>query len=157
MFERILLAVDTWDQAKGALAATTDLASKSRGEVLIVHVHDTGRVSREAVDLETHDEARLLTAAVFDVLARRGSRAPSGLRVAQSAGVARQILHAARDFGADTIVLGSRSIGGFAGLPLGSVAHRVIQLADCPVVVARAAEATSAIHARDERQTATAA
>ena len=117
-------AVDTWEQAKGAVATAIDLVTKSRGEVLIVHVHDTGLVSRETVD-ETRAEARLLTAATFGVLAR-------------------QILHEARDFGADTIVLGSRGLGGFAGLPLGSVAHRVIQLADCPVVVARAAETTAA-------------
>ena len=157
MFERIVLAVDSSDQARGAVAAAVDLATKSRGEVLIVHVHDTGFVSRETVDAATRDEARLLAEAALDVLARKVARASSGLRVAQSAGVARQILHAAKDFGADTIVLGSRGPGGFAGLPLGSVAHRVIQLADCPVVVARVAEATAATHARDEGQPATAA
>jgi nucleotide-binding universal stress UspA family protein len=156
MFERILLAVDTWDQARGAVATAIDLVTKSRGEVLVVHVHDTGLVSRETVD-EARDEARLLTEAAVGVLARRGRRAPGGLKVARSAGVARQILHEAKGFDADTIVLGSRGLGGFAGLPLGSVAHRVIQLADCPVVVAPAAEATDAIHARDGGQRASVA
>jgi nucleotide-binding universal stress UspA family protein len=156
MFERILLAVDTWDQAKGAVATAIDLVTKSRGEVLVVHVHDTGLVSRETVD-KAQDEARLLTEAAFGVLAKRRTRALGGLKVARSAGVARQILHEARDFGADTIVLGSRGLGGFAGLPLGSVAHRVIQLADCPVVVARTAGTTGAVHAPDEGRTATVA
>jgi len=139
MFDRILLAVDSWDQARGAVATVVDLAAKSRGEVMIVHVHDTGRVSRETVDLETKAGGRHLTAAAFAVLARTGERAPAGLRVERSAGVARQILHEAEAFGADAIVLGSRGPEGFAGLPLGSVAHRVIQRADCPVVVARSA------------------
>jgi nucleotide-binding universal stress UspA family protein len=144
LFERIVLAVDDWDQARGALAAAIDLAAKSRGEVLIVHVHDIGLVSRETVDLKTQSEPRRLTEAAVEVLTRKGAEARDRLEVAKSAGVAREILHAARDFGADTIVLGSRRLGGFAGLPLGSVAHRVIQQADCPVVVVRVVAATAA-------------
>jgi Universal stress protein UspA and related nucleotide-binding proteins len=161
MFERIVLAVDSPDQARGAVAAAVDLATKSRGEVLIVHVHDTWLVSRQTVDLKTQDEARSLSAAlleaVLDVVTKEALRGRRGLRVAQAAGVAREIVHAATDFGADTIVLGSRGLGGFAGLPLGSVAYRVIQLADCPVVVARAAGAFAAARDRDERQTASVA
>lgn len=149
MFDRILLAVDSWDRAKGAVAAAVDLAAKSRGEVLIMHVHGTGLVSRETVDLEEKTGGRRLTAAAFAVLAaKRDVRAPAGLRVAQSAGVARQILHEAEAFGADTIVLGSRGPEGFTGLPLGSVAHRVIQRAECPVVVAPVGAQHEAHHAR---------
>jgi nucleotide-binding universal stress UspA family protein len=156
MFERIVLAVDGSDQARGAVAAAIDLATKSRGEVLIVHVHDMGLVSRVTVDLKTQDEARLLTEALLDWVTREGVKARTELRAAQSADVANEILHAAKDFGADAIVVGSRGLGDFAGLLLGSVAHRVIQLADCPVVVVRAAEAAAASHDRDEARTATA-
>ncbi len=155
MFERIILAVDGSDQARGAIATAIDLAAKSRGEVLVVHVHDMGLVSRETTDLETQDEARLLTEAALEVVVEAGVKAHSELRAARSSDVAKEILHAAKGFDADSIVLGSRGLGEFAGLLLGSVAHRVIQLADCPVIVVRAA-AVVADHDRGEGQTVTA-
>ena len=137
VFERIVLAVDAADDAHGALAAALDLATKSGGEILVVHVHDIGLTSRETVDLETHEEAGLLIEALLDIVRQRGVKAHGELRAARSVEVAKEILQAARGFSADSIVLGSRGLGGFAGLLMGSVAYRVIQHADCPVVVVR--------------------
>jgi len=137
VFERIVLAVDAADDAHGALAAALDLAGKSGGEILVVHVHDVGLTSRETVDLESHEEAQLLVEALVDVVRQHGVRAHGEIRAARSVEVAREILQAARDFSADSIVLGSRGLGDFAGLLMGSVAYRVIQHADCPVVVVR--------------------
>jgi nucleotide-binding universal stress UspA family protein len=50
----------------------------------------------------------------------------------------RALLDAAR--GADLLVVGSRGIGGFKGLLLGSVGQQVVQHAPCPVVVVPGAE-----------------
>ena len=137
MFERIVLAVDHSEQAKGAIAAAIDLATKSAGTIHVVHIHDKGLVARETVDIETLTEARMFLTAVLDVLKRAGVEAEGDLRAAESAGVAREIVDAAKGFEADAIVLGSRGLGDFAGLLLGSVAHKVIQQARCPVVVVR--------------------
>ena len=79
MFERIVLAVDDPDHARGAVAAAVDLATTSRGQVLIVHVHDTWLVPRQTVDSKTCDGAGLLSATLLeaarDVVRREGRRA----------------------------------------------------------------------------------
>lgn len=156
VFERIVLAVDGVDAAHGAVAAAVDLAGKSDGEIFVVHVHDLGLVSRETVDLEMHDEAVLLVDALVEVVHKHGVRARGELRAARSVEVAKEILKAAREFSADTIVLGSRGLGAYAGLLMGSVAYRVIQHADCPVVVVRSG-APDALDERDRAGTASAA
>jgi nucleotide-binding universal stress UspA family protein len=42
-------------------------------------------------------------------------------------------MHAAE--GADLVVVGSRGLGGFKGMLLGSVSYRIVHHAMCPVVV----------------------
>ncbi|MGI9387615.1 MAG: universal stress protein, partial [Methyloligellaceae bacterium] len=48
-----------------------------------------------------------------------------------------EIVRFARENGFDLIVIGSRGVSDFRGLLLGSVSHKVVQLADCPCLVVR--------------------
>ena len=51
------------------------------------------------------------------------------------------IVEAAREEGADLVVIGTHGRGGVDRLLLGSVADRVIRLASCPVLAVRQADA----------------
>jgi nucleotide-binding universal stress UspA family protein len=137
MFDKILLGVDGSDEAKKAVRVAIDLAQKSRGEVLVVHVHQEELSARDTADVEPTYEAQMLTDATLDVMRKAGVMARSELRPAGFMGVAKEILDAAESFGADSIVLGSRGLSDWGGLLLGSVTHRVAHLAECPVVVVR--------------------
>ncbi len=50
---------------------------------------------------------------------------------------AKAILDAAKKAGADCIILGSRGLGGLKGLLLGSVSHKVSQMAPCTCITVR--------------------
>jgi nucleotide-binding universal stress UspA family protein len=82
-----------------------------------------------------------LEASARDVLDRAVSEVSNELegvevdRWVRNGGPAEVLIEAAS--GADLLVVGSRGLGGFKGLMLGSVSHQCTQLATCPVVVIR--------------------
>jgi len=64
-----------------------------------------------------------------------GANAAADMVVAESPNVAAEILDQALTWPADLIVMGSHGHGGLTRLMLGSVAERVLRLADCPVLI----------------------
>jgi nucleotide-binding universal stress UspA family protein len=75
-----------------------------------------------------------MAAEVDELRAKLGDAGPASVTVRTATGVpAEEILNAARD--ADMIVVGSRGVGGFPRLYLGSVSTQLTHHAPCPVVV----------------------
>jgi nucleotide-binding universal stress UspA family protein len=136
MFEHIVMAIDGSEPAKKAIPVAIDLATKSHGEVTVVHVHQKELTSRECNDVETLEEARMLTRAAMDLVQKGGVKATAELRPARFDEVAHEILAVAEEHHADTIVIGSTGHGLVSEFLLGSVAHQVLKQAHCPVVVA---------------------
>lgn len=88
-------------------------------------------------EVETLAEADALTDRVVRELKDVGLSARGHVRSCFYGHTAREIVGQAKDEGADLIVMGSRGLSDIAGLFLGSVAHKVLQLADVPVLVTR--------------------
>jgi nucleotide-binding universal stress UspA family protein len=135
---RIVVGIDGSETARQAFEWAVDAGRLHQASVEAVHawglfvsVGDPyGRVIFDPTPLK--DAARRTLDAVVDSADTRGLPTPV-TRTLSSGNAAASILHAAE--GADLVVVGSRGLGGFKGLVLGSVSHHIAHHAMCPVVV----------------------
>ena len=139
MFDKILVAVDHSEISDRALDAARDLALLSEGEVWVLHMREREVAVKTGVSLsdESMDEARAAVAAAVDKLTAAGVKAYGDVGSTLFGYAARNIVDDAKEHDVDVIVMGSRGRGDLAGLILGSTAHKVIHLADRPVLIVR--------------------
>jgi nucleotide-binding universal stress UspA family protein len=138
MYERVLAAVDHSEVSERVLAAARDLASLSKGEVWVVHLREREVIPRMGlVPAESDADAESAVTSAVESLTQAGVRAHAVVRDTIFGHAAREIIEDAQEHEADVIVMGSRGRGDLAGLVLGSTAHKVIHLADRPVLVVR--------------------
>jgi nucleotide-binding universal stress UspA family protein len=145
MFQKILLAVDGSDHSERAASVAAGIAQKFGAEVVVLHVREWNvsvlgfgpATALQTVDLETMQAARALADRVEKLLTDQGVRARADVRSALHGQAAGEILSAAKDMGAGLIVMGSRGLSDLSALLIGSVTHKVMHLAECPVLVAR--------------------
>jgi nucleotide-binding universal stress UspA family protein len=107
--------------------------------VWVVHVRERETVGEKGplTSRESAEEAGADVASAVAALAQAGVSAHGVVRDTVFGRAAREIVAEATERGADVIVMGSRGRGDLAGLVLGSTAHKVIHLADRPVMVVR--------------------
>ena len=138
MYDKVLVAVDHSEVSARVLAAARDLALLSKGEVWVLHLREREVVPRLGlVPVESDADAEAAVTSAVESLNAAGVRAHGEVRDTVFGHAAREIIEDARERGADVIVMGSRGRGDLSGLVLGSTAHKVIHLADRPVLVVR--------------------
>ena len=139
MFDKILVAVDHSEASDRALDAARDLALLSKGEVWVLHLREREVAVKTGMSLsdESMDEASAAVAAAVDKLTAAGVKAHGDVGTTLFGYAARNIIDDAKEHDVDVIVMGSRGRGDLAGLILGSTAHKVIHLADRPVLIVR--------------------
>jgi nucleotide-binding universal stress UspA family protein len=137
MFERILVAVDASEQSQKAAALTTSLAEKFGSDVLVLHVREKMSSRAGAVDAYEGEQDIELGERIARELAELGVSARFEQPSARFGRVAQSIVAAAEDHGSQVIVMGSRGLSDIGGFLLGSVTHKVVHLAPCPVLIAR--------------------
>ena len=138
MYERVLAAIDHSEVSERVLAAARDLALLSKGEVWVLHLREREVIARMGtVPSESAAEADDEVKEAADFLAQAGVTAHAVVRDTLFGHAAREIIEDAHEHDAGVIVMGSRGRGDLTGLILGSTAHKVIHLADRPVLVVR--------------------
>ena len=148
MFERIVAAIDSdTDRAILVVRAAQEIGERFGSKVLIVHVRDVERSAvmvaaagrpgaiPPALHFETEERERELVDSAVRSLGNAGVNAEG--KVGRGDGsTARELLDIAHAFNANLIVVGDRD-SHVTDFILGGVAHRVVHLADCPVLLVR--------------------
>jgi nucleotide-binding universal stress UspA family protein len=137
MFEHILVAIERSSYSQGALPTAIEVAHKFEGDIFVLHVSEYGRGRAAAFSMETPADATRLVAEAVKTAQETGISARGELREAAAGNVAKAIVEAASANAIDLIVMGSRGLSDIQGLLQGSVTHKVIHLADVPVLVDR--------------------
>ncbi len=137
--ERVVVGIDGSDTAHRALQwAVTEADLRVRVPLEVIHAWHPLYVGGYPYTAAAYDPTAFEDAARFTLDSAMRSintaklpQPPDGILTKGSASSV--ILDAAK--GADLVVLGSRGLGGFGALLLGSVSHQVAHHATCPVVV----------------------
>lgn len=143
MTMKILLPVDG---SAASLRAVEHLLAKKEWfrempEIHLLHVHlpiPVGRiqahVSKETLEAHYREEGQAVISAAEERMRAAGVDFVPHIHVGQPAEV---IAREAAALACDLIVMGTHGRGGVAGLVMGSVASRVVHLANCPVLLVK--------------------
>ena len=137
MFNHILVAIDGSTHSHSTLSTTIEVAKKFQADVVVVHFieHEVGRAS--VYPNETLEVAKKMVDDAVKTVKAAGITTSSQVNDVAHGHSAKAIVDIARERGVNLIVMGSRGHSEIEGLLLGSVAHKVIQLAHIPVLIDR--------------------
>lgn len=137
LYERILLPIDGSPHSLRAVEHAVRIA-RLGGEVLVATIVDPmpsilGGDARREAEADTQAEAKAVLQPVLDRLKAENIKATPIVRPAANAGNGLlEILDAEK---CDLVIMGSRGRSELEGLFLGSVTHRVLDIAHVPVLV----------------------
>lgn len=146
MFKNILLATDGSPASTRAAQLAVDLARTSGAKLTAVYVIDptpylgmgeSNPLGLEAYMSSAYDHAADAHAKVAALCAKDGEPIDLHRRPAEDMHACDGILQAAKEEGADLIVVGSHGRTGIKRMLLGSVAAKVVSQSPVPVLVAR--------------------
>ncbi len=151
MSKKFLVAVDGSDHGWKALDLATNLANLSDAELVILHVVPYEPMPEglqqfakaEGTPIEEQKARYHESRAIGDMIiieaearVRKNGLARVTTQVAEG-NPAKEIAALARSKGTDMVFLGSRGLGDFEGLLMGSVSHKVMHLAPCTCVAVK--------------------
>jgi nucleotide-binding universal stress UspA family protein len=156
LFKKILVALDGSESSQKAAQAALELAEKLKADLLVLHAisppttyyHSTiasptgmslPAPSQHEIDAYYAYAKKIATTIVGEVESKGkklGVRVKTEIPEAVSS-VVDTILNRAAKENVDLIVVGTRGLGGFKKLLLGSVSNGMVSHAHCPVLVVR--------------------
>lgn len=141
MFSKVLVPIDGSENSLRALDAALLLSEKLGAKVTAIHVMEdipvlhiqSEKLLRQLLDAYKKESQKILLKC-SEISARKGLSIDTKL-LQGNAGSA--ILDFCEKEKYDTIVMGSRGMGKFKELVLGSVSNKVVHHSSCPVMIVR--------------------
>jgi nucleotide-binding universal stress UspA family protein len=142
LLDTIVWASDGSKNADQALEVAKTLARGHGGSLVVVHIVQHYATETGLDVYPDEDSVKTELEQTVQQLSEDGFR--SSLRIVDHVGPqpAHQIADIAREEGADLVVIGTRGHGRIAGLLLGSVVLRLLQVSPCPVVAVPATQSS---------------
>jgi nucleotide-binding universal stress UspA family protein len=145
-FKKILSPVDFSEPSNEAINVAVEMAVKFQAELLFVYVvpeipvlPDARYVFKEHdYEVKLHEDAKERLANLVQQSSKRGVKATSEVGTANDAAV--EIIRIGEHNGVDLIVLATHGMTGWHRLVFGSVAEKIVRVAQCPVLILRTAK-----------------
>ena len=139
MFDTIVLAVDGSTHAEHATQVARDLAARLGSQVIVVYAFEPvprylGDEQAQAIAARGIAHGTEIAERAAEIL--RGAGINVEIDVLEGP-APEAILRVAEVRNADLIVMGSRGLNELGAILLGSVSHKVLQHAHCPVLIVR--------------------
>ena len=142
MIQKILVPIDGSDHSRKVIELASDIASRYKAEVYIVHVVSPLDRTHELADnllKEVEKNYQDFAQRIIDEAEREFKK--KGVENYQSAILrgdpGQEILQFAKENGVDMIVMGSRGAGAADMLMFGSVSHKVCHLCECSCITVK--------------------
>ncbi len=137
MYNHIIVAADGSDNSVRAAAEAVKLAQPD-SQIEVLFVIDPDKIREEVLHASNHEEIEFYRQEklqpVMDTLREAGIR-PKLTTIKGDPGPA--IVKYTKENGTDLIVIGTRGLNALQEFVLGSVSHKVVKRAHCPVLIVK--------------------
>lgn len=146
MFKSLLIPIDGSADSHTALNVACQLAAPVQGKLYLLNVRDPypqlhrgellsveAAIKAASVEAAEQEGRAVLDAALDTLPSFPGYNGEFDTLIKQGT-PAKVIVEEAERLGVDAIVMGSRGLGQFKGLMIGSVSHKVTHVANCRVI-----------------------
>lgn len=134
---RILVPMDFSEQAKTALRYAGSFAENSGASLFVIHVIESPQALPDMPPGPQEDVERTVIDQLAAVARKEVSPFVPVNPMVRTGKAHQEIVHVAKDFGVDMIIISTHGFTGMKHIFVGSTAERVVRYAPCPVLVVR--------------------